>query len=68
MFYRDGQCHVSVLHLFRTRLSQLPQTEDGGGLEGDELEEELMFDVDADLVALDRARLGPGAQRRRGHR
>ena len=43
--------------------SQLPQTEEGGGLEGDELEEELMFDVDADLVALDRARLGPGAQR-----
>ena len=48
--------------------SQLLQTEEGGSLEGDELEEELMFDVDANLLALDKARLGPSAQMRRGHR
>ena len=40
---------------------QLPQTEEGGDLEGNKLEEELMFVVDADLVAFDRARLGLGA-------
>ena len=46
--------------------SLFPRTKEGRGPRDEELEEELMFDIDADLVALDGARPGPGpgAQRR----
>ena len=42
--------------------SQFPQTEEKGGPEGKELEKKLVFDVDADVAALDRAGPSPGAQ------
>ena len=42
--------------------SQFPQTEEKGGPEGKELEKKLVFDVDADVAALDRVGPSPGAQ------
>ena len=44
--------------------SQFPWKEVGEGPGVDELEDELMFDLDVDLEANDRARLGLGALRR----
>ena len=52
----------------RGNSSQFPRTEEGGGPGNEELEEELMFDIDANLVALDGARPSLGAQSCQGHR
>ena len=48
--------------------SQFPRTEEGGGPRGKELDDELMFDIDADLEADDRAGPGPGALRCHNYR
>lgn len=47
---------------------QFPRTEEGEGPGGEELDDELMFDVDADLEADDRNERSPGASRHRNRR
>ena len=65
----SSQCSVETVGAssqFRTGSGgdslQFPQTEERGGPEGKKLEKKLVFDVDADVAALDRAGPSPGAQ------
>jgi len=48
--------------------SQFPRIEEGGGLGGEELDVELMFDVDDDLEADDRAGASLGTPGHRNHK
>ena len=65
----SSQCFVETVGAssqFRTGSGgdslQFPHTEERGGPEGKELEKKLVFDVDVDVAALDRAGPSPGAQ------
>ena len=48
--------------------SKFPWTKEGGGPRGEELDDELIFDMDADLEGNDRAEPGPGTLRHRSRR
>ena len=48
--------------------SLFPHTKEGGGPKGDELEDELMFDVDVYLQSDDANELSPGTSRHNTHR
>lgn len=68
MFSRDSQCFSYSCTSSGGGSSQFPQTEEGKGLRGEELDDDLMFDIDANLEADDRVEPSLAAPRLRSRR